>query len=79
MTDYIVGFSERYTPCADVDANEALFVVQGEAARLVVPRVCQKVLFDEAHCGHVAAHFGARRMYALLVASVWWPNMRKSC
>ena len=47
------------------------FVVQGEAARLVVPRVCQKVLFDEAHCGHVAAHFGARRMYALLAARVW--------
>ena len=25
VTDYIVGFSERYTACADVDANEALF------------------------------------------------------
>ena len=25
VTDYIVGFSERYTDCADVDANEALF------------------------------------------------------
>ena len=24
-TDYIVGFSEWYTVCADVDANEALF------------------------------------------------------
>ena len=25
VTDYIVGFSECYTACADVDANEALF------------------------------------------------------
>ena len=25
VTDYIVGFSERYTACADFDANEALF------------------------------------------------------
>ena len=25
VTDYIVGFSEHYTTCADVDANEALF------------------------------------------------------
>ena len=25
VTDYIVGFSEIYTACADVDANEALF------------------------------------------------------
>ena len=25
VTDYIVGFSERYTAFADVDANEALF------------------------------------------------------
>ena len=25
MTDYIVGLSERYTACADIDANEALF------------------------------------------------------
>ena len=25
VTDYIVGFSEWYTACADVDANEALF------------------------------------------------------
>ena len=25
VTDYIVGFSERYTACADIDANEALF------------------------------------------------------
>ena len=25
VTDYIAGFSERYTACADVDANEALF------------------------------------------------------
>ena len=25
VTDYIVGFSERYTACADVDTNEALF------------------------------------------------------
>ena len=25
VTDYIVLFSERYTDCADVDANEALF------------------------------------------------------
>ena len=25
VTDYIIGFSERYTVCADVDANEALF------------------------------------------------------
>ena len=24
VTDYIVGFSERYTACADVDANEAV-------------------------------------------------------
>ena len=47
--------------------------------RLVVPRVCQQVLLDEAHCSQVAAHFGARRMYALLAARVWWPNMRRSC
>ena len=26
VTDYIVGFSEQYTACADVDANEALQV-----------------------------------------------------
>ena len=58
---------------------ELVFRGQGEAARLVVPRVCQQVLLDEAHCSHVAAHFGARRMYALLAARVWWPNMRKSC
>ena len=25
VTDYIVGFSEIYSACADVDANEALF------------------------------------------------------
>ena len=25
VTDYIVGFSEHYTACADLDANEALF------------------------------------------------------
>ena len=25
VPDYIVGFSERYIACADVDANEALF------------------------------------------------------
>ena len=25
VTDCIVGFSERYTVCADVDANEVLF------------------------------------------------------
>ena len=25
VTAYIVGFSEYYTACADVDANEALF------------------------------------------------------
>ena len=25
VTDYFVGFSERYTACADVDANEVLF------------------------------------------------------
>ena len=25
VTDYIVSFSERYTDCADVDANGALF------------------------------------------------------
>ena len=25
VTDYIVGFSERYIACADVDANEAFF------------------------------------------------------
>ena len=25
VTDYIVGFSERCTACADIDANEALF------------------------------------------------------
>ena len=25
VTDYIVGFSERYTACADVNANEVLF------------------------------------------------------
>ena len=25
VTDYIVGFSEIYTACADVDTNEALF------------------------------------------------------
>ena len=25
VTYYIVGFSKRYTDCADVDANEALF------------------------------------------------------
>ena len=25
VTDYIVGFAETYTACADVDANEALF------------------------------------------------------
>ena len=25
VTDYIVGFAERYTACADVDANEAFF------------------------------------------------------
>ena len=25
VTDYIVGFSEHYAACANVDANEALF------------------------------------------------------
>ena len=25
VADYIVGFLERYTACADIDANEALF------------------------------------------------------
>ena len=25
VTDYIVGFLEKYTACADVDTNEALF------------------------------------------------------
>ena len=25
VTEYIVGFSERYTACSDVDASEALF------------------------------------------------------
>ena len=25
VTNYIVGFSEQYTACANVDANEALF------------------------------------------------------
>ena len=25
VIDYIVAFSERYTACADIDANEALF------------------------------------------------------
>ena len=58
---------------------ELVFRGQGEAARLVVPRVCQQVLLDEAHCSQVAAHFGAWRMYALLAARVWWPNMQKSC
>ena len=58
---------------------ELVFRGQGEAARLVVPRVCQQVLLDEAHSSHVATHFIARRMYALLAARVWWPNMRKSC
>ena len=32
-----------------------VFRGQGEAARLVVPRVCQQVLLDEAHYSHVAA------------------------
>ena len=27
MTDYIVEFSERYTACADVDPNDALYKV----------------------------------------------------
>ena len=58
---------------------ELVFRGKGEAARLVVPMMYQQVLLDEAHCSHVAAHFGARRMYALLAARVWWPNMRKSC
>ena len=52
---------------------------QGEAARFVVPRVCQQVLLDEAHCSHVATHFGARRIYALLAARMRWPNLSKSC
>ena len=25
VTDYIIGFSERYTPCVDVNEAEALF------------------------------------------------------
>ena len=58
---------------------ELVFRGQGEAARLVVSQLCQQVLLDEAHCSHVAAHFGARRRYALLAARVWWPKMRKSC
>ena len=58
---------------------EPVFRGQEEAVRLVVPRVCQQVLLDEAHCSQVAAHFRARRMYALLAARVWWPNMRNSC
>ena len=37
---------------------ELVFRGQGEAARLVVPRACQQVLLDEAHCSHVAADFG---------------------
>ena len=50
---------------------ELVFRGQGEAARLVVLRVYQHVLLEEAHCSHVAAHFGARRMYALLAARLW--------
>ena len=38
---------------------ELVFRGQGEAAKLVVPRVCQQLLLDEGHCNHVAAHFGA--------------------
>ena len=56
-----------------------VFRGQRESARLVVPWECQQVLLDEAHYRHIAAHFGARRMYAVLAAHVWWPNMRKSC
>ena len=60
-------------------ALELVFRGQGEAARLVVPGVYQQMLLDEAHCSHVAAHFGVRSMYALLAARVWWPNMLRSC
>ena len=58
---------------------ELVFRGQGEAARLVMPRFCQQVLLDKAHCSHVAPHFGAWRVYALLVAGMWWPNMRNCC
>ena len=37
VTDYIVGFSKRYTDCADIDANEALFVFSMVFSHLYKP------------------------------------------
>ena len=50
---------------------ELVFRGKGEAARLVVPRICRQLLLDEAYCSKLSAHFGARKMYGLLVARVW--------
>ena len=58
---------------------EFIFRGQGEAARLVVPKSCHQLLLNEAHCSKLSAHFGARKMYGLLAARVWWSKMRTSC
>ena len=40
---------------------------------------CRKLLLDEAHCSMTVAHFGAKKIYKLLLARVWWPHMHCSC
>ena len=46
---------------------ELVFRGQGEAARLVVPKNYCQLQLDEAHCSKLSAHFGARKMFGLLL------------
>ena len=45
----------------------------------MVPSSYQKVMLDEVHNTKLSAHFGSKKVHALLSAHVWWPQMGVSC
>ena len=58
-------------------SNNVLVRNADDKTYLVVPETLRRRLFDQAHCGPLAAHLGSERTLAQLRTAFYWPGMSK--
>ena len=54
----------------------ALYHVEPDKTRVILPREDRKKVFDEAHAGPFGGHLRDAKMYGQLAKHYWWPKMR---
>ncbi|EYC38726.1 hypothetical protein Y032_0699g1624, partial [Ancylostoma ceylanicum] len=73
----LLGHSRKLKVADFTLANGKLLLLRGHDAVEVVPKEFRRKVFDDAHSGLLAGHFGPRKVFRTLSKRVFWETMKR--